>query len=454
MSPLNNSTQVNCLSFIDQEVFGQCPFYISTIILNILNFIIIFGNIAVILAVLTTKKLRRVSDNYFLLSLAFSDLALGIFVLPFSTVSETLTLWIFGSSYCRLWLALDIWLCTASIYNLMAIAIDRYLAVAKPLSYKMTMNDGRKMILIVIAWTLSFFISCPAMISMWSRAFERVSKDCICTQMNYSVGYTLFSATASFYVPLLVIFSLYFKMYQIIRRVGSSNRNGFIECDGPSITIDHGASLGMSIADDEGSIMLNARNSIMFNQGDAQCLRVHKGRYNVHGSTTMNSLNLAASHPTDDPVEDNQRLSVSLGMRRRSCSWSASQASINTIPLERRKSLLQFPETLTKFTKRCEVKASKYHKRLALEVRALKTVGLVTGCFFLCWCGFCIVYTSQVFPSCRNPEAPCLPELLVSIFTWMGYANSALNPLIYAACSRQYRSAMIRLFRCGNLFRR
>jgi len=41
--------------------------------------------------------------------------------------------WPFGESWCRIWLAVDVWMCTASIYNLVAISIDRYIAVSRPI---------------------------------------------------------------------------------------------------------------------------------------------------------------------------------------------------------------------------------------------------------------------------------------------------------------------------------
>ena len=43
--------------------------------------------------------------------------------------------WIFGDLWCSIWLAVDVWMCTASILNLCAISLDRYLAVTRPVSY-------------------------------------------------------------------------------------------------------------------------------------------------------------------------------------------------------------------------------------------------------------------------------------------------------------------------------
>ena len=56
----------------------------------------VFGNILVLLAVVTTPKLRT-ATNYFIVNLAIADMMLGLTVLPFSTSIEILDeVWIFG----------------------------------------------------------------------------------------------------------------------------------------------------------------------------------------------------------------------------------------------------------------------------------------------------------------------------------------------------------------------
>lgn len=66
-----------------------------------------------------------------------------------------------------------------------------------------------------------------------------------------------------------------------------------------------------------------------------------------------------------------------------------------------------------------------YEKRLSLEIKAAKTVAIVTGCFIFCWLGFSILYgLSFVYQS---------NEIVWSIVFWLGYLNSALNPVIYVS---------------------
>ena len=53
-----------------------------------LNLVILVGNMMVIMAVFTHSKLRSMTTNKFIVSLAFADLMVGLVVLPFSSANE------------------------------------------------------------------------------------------------------------------------------------------------------------------------------------------------------------------------------------------------------------------------------------------------------------------------------------------------------------------------------
>jgi len=53
-----------------------------------LNLVVIIGNVMVIMAVFTHSKLRSMTTNKFIVSLAVADLMVGVVVLPFSSSNE------------------------------------------------------------------------------------------------------------------------------------------------------------------------------------------------------------------------------------------------------------------------------------------------------------------------------------------------------------------------------
>uniref|UniRef100_UPI00157E3382 Beta-1 adrenergic receptor n=1 Tax=Meleagris gallopavo TaxID=9103 RepID=UPI00157E3382 len=72
------------------------------------------------------------------------------------------------------------------------------------------------------------------------------------------------------------------------------------------------------------------------------------------------------------------------------------------------------------------------------EHKALKTLGIIMGVFTLCWLPFFLVNIVNVF------NRDLVPKWLFVAFNWLGYANSAMNPIIYCR-SPDFRKAFKRL---------
>jgi 5-hydroxytryptamine receptor 1 len=92
------------------------------LVLSSIVVLCICGNILVILSVFTFRPLRTV-QNFFIVSLAFSDMFVAIMVMPFHIVTHILDRWIFGKIFCQIFVTSDVLLCTSSILNLCAIAV-------------------------------------------------------------------------------------------------------------------------------------------------------------------------------------------------------------------------------------------------------------------------------------------------------------------------------------------
>lgn len=102
----------------------------TAVILSLIIIVTIVGNILVILSVFTYKPLRIV-QNFFIVSLAVADLTVAILVLPFNVAYSIRGRWDFGIHICKMWLTCDVLCCTASILNLCAIALDRYVKISR-----------------------------------------------------------------------------------------------------------------------------------------------------------------------------------------------------------------------------------------------------------------------------------------------------------------------------------
>lgn len=77
----------------------------------------------------------------------------------------------------------------------------------------------------------------------------------------------------------------------------------------------------------------------------------------------------------------------------------------------------------------------------ARERKATKTLGIILGAYIICWLPF-FIYTLlvPVCESCNHPE-------LFDIFTWLGYLNSLINPIIYTMSNEDFKQAFHKLIR-------
>lgn len=100
-------------------------------------------------------------------------------VLPFYAVNKVLKgYWIFGDLWCITIITLDIWLSTTSNYIIIAITIDRLIAITKPLHHPMFVTRDRTYMTIIAIWTGSFLLCSPSfLLANTSKSF---SEQCTC----------------------------------------------------------------------------------------------------------------------------------------------------------------------------------------------------------------------------------------------------------------------------------
>ncbi|XP_068600997.1 histamine receptor H2b [Brachionichthys hirsutus] len=187
------------------------------------------GNVLVCLAVGFCRRLWRVA-NCLVVSLAVTDLLLGLLVLPLSATLELRSgKWPFGGAMCNIYISLDVLLCTASILTLLAISVDRYLAISAPLSYSRRITPLRVTLALTAIWILSLAVSFVPIHLGWNTADYRVQHmdwvmgeeeeedDGRYCKFEWSNNYVLVYTIGSFYVPLLLICGMYLCIFRVAR---------------------------------------------------------------------------------------------------------------------------------------------------------------------------------------------------------------------------------------------
>ncbi|KAJ0050050.1 hypothetical protein NL108_011833 [Boleophthalmus pectinirostris] len=357
MDVQNYSTVIDS-GFLDEappsRVLTGC--FLSLLILTTL-----LGNTLVCAAVTKFRHLRTKVTNFFVISLAVSDLLVAILVMPWKAVAEIAGFWPFGS-FCDTWVAFDIMCSTASILNLCVISLDRYWAISSPFRYERKMTPKVAYVMISVAWTLSVLISFIPVQLNWHKAqtqsYTSVSGSTLGSNGTSSFQapencdsslnrtYAISTSLISFYIPVIIMIITYTQIYRIahrqIRRISALER---------------------------------AAESA-------------KNRHDSMG---------------------------------RGSSITESESS--------------FKVTFKK------------------ETKVLKTLSVIMGVFVCCWLPFFILNCMVPFceKSSEGAEAfPCISPTTFDVFVWFGWANSSLNPIIYAF-NADFRKAFAILLGCHKL---
>lgn len=156
----------------------------------------------------------------FIVSLAIADLIVGLFVMPTSTVYIFTVDWRFGVAVCQIWIGIDYTASTASILNLFILSLDRYWSVTSPLKYIRKRTKKRAVLMITGVWLLSSLWIIP--IAGWHHFFHggtRTVKSDVCdTEYAKNSALKVITAFFNFYLPLAIMYGLYWKIFQEIRK--------------------------------------------------------------------------------------------------------------------------------------------------------------------------------------------------------------------------------------------
>uniref|UniRef100_A0AAY5K3Y9 5-hydroxytryptamine receptor 7 n=1 Tax=Esox lucius TaxID=8010 RepID=A0AAY5K3Y9_ESOLU len=81
------------------------------------------------------------------------------------------------------------------------------------------------------------------------------------------------------------------------------------------------------------------------------------------------------------------------------------------------------------------------------EQKAAATLGIVVGAFSICWLPFFLLSTAR--PFICGVECSCVPLWVERLLLWLGYANSLINPFIYAFFNRDLRTTYRNILLCS-----
>ncbi len=329
------------------------------------------------------------------------------------------------------------------------------------MDYATKRTPARVLILICIIWVTSILISSSHLFPIFRDPRGRALDQC---HLIGNVPYTIISTVGAFYIPLIGMCIIYWKIFQAAKfRI---RRKAFNTNAPTSPTLSHHRH-------DTGS----SSPTLTVNQIRSPLNRLKfkkKNHYVNHHPNDIEPDNLStrsstASHHNDyqlkplkktiyplikkklseNNIHQQANDSVPSMRRTRTSTFSNDLAlPVNTInnPLAASNSSLPpsprlndthiiITHTNNTIVTKSPIAVSRKKIDIKRERKATKVLGVVMGCFILCWLPFFIEETiCGIFHLTIN-------EKIISVLTWLGYLNSLLNPVIYTIFAPDFRQA-------------
>ncbi|KAM7399883.1 hypothetical protein PAMP_019121 [Pampus punctatissimus] len=199
------------------------------IILGVTVILTVFGNLLVSVSIAYFKQLHT-PTNYLILSLAVSDLLLGLVVMFPSMIRCVESCWYFGEFFCKVYMSSDVMLCTASILNLSFISVDRHYAVCQPLLYRRKITVNVAFIMILLSWSISAVIGFGMIfleLNIWGIEefyYNHIACEGGCVLFQSGLSSTV-SSLFSFYIPGIIMLGIYLKIFMVAQKQLRSIQN-------------------------------------------------------------------------------------------------------------------------------------------------------------------------------------------------------------------------------------
>ncbi|KAM0728524.1 Tachykinin-like peptides receptor 86C [Formica fusca] len=220
---LNRSTRPNVLRealldciFINRERPFDLPWWQKlfwSLIFAVILLVATSGNIIVMWIVLAHRRMRTVT-NYFLVNLSVADLMMSLLNCAFNFIFLLNSNWPFGVVYCTINNFVAHVTVTSSVFTLVVISFDRYMAIMHPLKHHMSRK--RTVITLILIWSISSALAIPCLLystttsRRYSHGTTRISCYLLWPDGGYlrsktEYCYNLLFLTVTYLVPMTVM---------------------------------------------------------------------------------------------------------------------------------------------------------------------------------------------------------------------------------------------------------
>lgn len=213
----------------DDGEFEEMVSRIVAIFFGLIGITGLLGNALVVLVVLS-NPLMRSTTNLLIINLAVADLLFVIFCIPFTATDYVVSSWPFGDLWCKSVQYLIVVTAHASIYTLVLMSLDRFLAVVHPIASMVIRTEKNTLWAITILWVLIITTALPV---LFAHGINRIAyKDEVLESCSFlengqfsRAAFHIAFFSSSYVVPLVLISVLYMCMLSRLWRSSVGGRS-------------------------------------------------------------------------------------------------------------------------------------------------------------------------------------------------------------------------------------
>ncbi|XP_072171943.1 muscarinic acetylcholine receptor M1-like [Diadema setosum] len=384
-----------------------------------LTVVTIVSNFVILVAFYDERKLRTYS-NYYIINMTVADFLVGLVCMPIRATFLLLgRTWVLGQTFCHVFIGLQHALQGVSVFGIVVICFDRYLATSYPLHHFKMKNKRSAMIANMFTWLLPFAVWLgigPLWDFLRPTGRRDASGSCL---PNYATNFvaSVVVVILRSIIPFVAVTVLCIRIYYSTMMAGnltSGNDRRYLhsEKDSSEESFPRSTLAGNSLA----------------KSGRSQ--KIANISSDFEESKVSGRRKLGESQEAERHVE--KHLQEGSGERQVFTNQSKELAIFPTILLEREEPS-SFGRTLVSGNSRATSNQRNMSTAPSTSKgnKAIRTLTFVVVTFFLTWLPATLTLVLYSFDSSLITRLSYSTELR-NIVRWISYGNSTLNPLAYA----------------------
>ncbi|KAM3587802.1 uncharacterized protein V6R79_014210 [Siganus canaliculatus] len=187
------------------------------LVFGVLWLVSILGNALVCLVIHRSRRTQS-TTNYFVVSMACADLLMSLGCAPFVLLQVASGRWPLSAAACKAVRYLQHLCPGVQVYVLLSISVDRFYTIVYPLSFKVSREKAKKMILASWLFDAAFVAPC---VFFYGSADVTSHCDFFLPDSWGAVAYSAIHLLVGFLVPVVLIVAFYQRVIRYVWRISA-----------------------------------------------------------------------------------------------------------------------------------------------------------------------------------------------------------------------------------------